>query len=318
MTNPKISIIILHYKNINDTIECLHSLKNIDYENFETIVVNNDSEEHKKIIEKNFDNFARVIQNEKNFGFAQGNNMGIDHALKERQNDFILLLNNDTIVDKNILKELSKTETHMTAPKIMNYEDKNKIDNLGIIMMKSGLPFNRTKESQKIFCPSGGCALYSRRLLERLKCEYGYYFDPSYFAYCEDFDLGWRALLEGFSCGYEKDAIVFHKGSSVHGKISDFAVFHTYRNLFWTQIKNTRARELIFVLPFFVLGWISILSYHLSREKFKITLKIFIEALKGAPRAIRQRNTKNSTNEIFSIFEKMEKGLYPKNLRENR
>ena len=82
--NKKVFIIVLHYGSREDTNECLKSLERLDYDNFEIIVVDNDKE---------------------NRGFAGGNNIGIKQAL-EKGADYILLLNNDTIVEKDFLKKL--------------------------------------------------------------------------------------------------------------------------------------------------------------------------------------------------------------------
>ena len=57
----------------------------------------------------------------------------------------------------------------MIAATMMQDNDRDKVDNLGVVMMKNGLPFNRFDENQKLFCPSAGCALYSRKLLEAIR-----------------------------------------------------------------------------------------------------------------------------------------------------
>ena len=143
---PNIAIIILNWNGWEDTIECLESLYQINYHNYEVIVVDNDSkddsiEEIKKFCsnsnntlksERNIDikmfeyeekDFHHVnpylesektirnlilLKNSKNYGYAKGNNIGIRFALRVFNPDFILLLNNDTIADENFLNELTK------------------------------------------------------------------------------------------------------------------------------------------------------------------------------------------------------------------
>lgn len=130
---PKVFIIILNWNGWRDTIECLESLKELDYENFRIIVVDNGStdesiqklEEYRRkptgaaslwspelargnpqqAEESNNLTRFRVYSNESNLGFAGGNNVGIKEGLL-RGVDYILLLNNDTVVDKNFLKTL--------------------------------------------------------------------------------------------------------------------------------------------------------------------------------------------------------------------
>ena len=94
-------IIILNYNNWPDTLKCLQSIKKIDYPNYKIILVDNNSAQKAEI----FDPDIYIIYNSKNLGFAGGNNIGIKYAL-ENKADYILLLNNDTIVSKDFLTKL--------------------------------------------------------------------------------------------------------------------------------------------------------------------------------------------------------------------
>ncbi len=345
MPLPYITIIILHYKNLSDTQKCLKSLQKLDYEPFSVIVVNNDSPEHKTLLKENFGDFADIIQNNENLGFAEGNNVGIRQALADSRTDAVLLLNNDTEVEPNFLKEMVSLGDDMVAPRMLQYYNRDKIDNLGIVMMSSGLPFNRSRENQKLFCPTGGCALYSRKLLESVAYQRVIpnthaairtssanqnkgssesttkfftnnqndvnYFDPTYFAYAEDLDLGWRALSAGFEAAYAKNAIVYHKGSEVYGKLSDFAVYHTFRNLVWTQIKNFPLPLLLWQSPWLFAGWISIFFYYLIKARPGIIIKAWIDAIQGLPIMAKRRKQIQKNKKILRKFET---GLYPKKL----
>lgn len=329
MKNPFINIIILHYKNLSDTRECLESLKNQDYKNFSVIVVNNDAPEHKTALEAEYRDFVKIIQNSENLGFCEGNNIGIRSALTDKRTNAVLLLNNDAVADKSMLSEMAQIDADMVAPRMMQYHISEKIDNLGIVLMSSGLPFNRTNQNQKLFCPSAGCALYSRELLEtvaiknpRSKTGFGYektenkiyYFDPLYFAYAEDLDLGWRARNAGFSSNYAENAIVYHKGSAIHGKLSDFAVYHTYRNLFWTQFKNFSLALLLWQSPWLFSGWICLFFYYLFKGRAWIIIKAWLDALKNLhlefwKRKLAQKQKTAKDKTILNLFQA---GLFPK------
>src|SRR3989338_8688947 len=100
MKAPRIAIIVLHYRNLADTRQCLASLRNLDYPDFKIILVNNDSPEHGKILRQDFASDLRFIQNEKNLGFAEGNNVGIRDALRDEKVAAVVILNNDTQVEK--------------------------------------------------------------------------------------------------------------------------------------------------------------------------------------------------------------------------
>src|SRR3989344_9330156 len=107
---PKVSIIILNWNGWKDTIECLESLYKITYPNYEVIVVDNGSKDDsvkqiRKVIKKN----TRLILNKDNSGFAEGNNVAMRQVLKEKKSKYVLLLNNDTVVDKNFLEPLVET-----------------------------------------------------------------------------------------------------------------------------------------------------------------------------------------------------------------
>ena len=140
------------------------------------------------------------------------------------------------------------------------------------------------------------------------------YFDPIYFSYCEDLDLGWRARNLGFEAKYAKDAIVYHKGSAIHGKLSDFAVYHTYRNLLWTQFKNFPAPLLLWQSPWLGVGWFFIISLYFFKGRPSIIFRALWDGARGLRFALNrrgqiQRNRKATQKQILSWFAS---GLFPK------
>ena len=98
--HPKITIIILNWNGKNNTLECLKSISKITYQNFKTLIVDNGSTDNSIFQIKNTCPNIKIIENKENLGFAKGNNIGIKHAI-ENNSQYILLLNNDTIVDKD-------------------------------------------------------------------------------------------------------------------------------------------------------------------------------------------------------------------------
>ncbi|OJI06313.1 hypothetical protein BK004_04070 [bacterium CG10_46_32] len=347
-----IAIIVLHYKNLDDTKACLKSLEKIDYPSYSVIVVNNDADGHGKVL---MDEFPKItlIQNESNLGFAEGNNIGMRHALANDATDAVLVLNNDTEVEPSFLTTMAQAKGDMIAGHMMQYNNRDKVDNLGVVMMKSGLPFNRLNEKQKIFCPSAGCALYSRRLLEACVIASGavaergnpnvasehdskatgnhgddkiatvgstlprndkWYFDPTYFAYTEDIDLGFRAHLLGFEAGYDKDAVVYHKGSASTSKLSDFAVYTTYRNLIWTQYKNYPTAVFFRNVLWIILGWMTIFFGYIFKDRPWIIAKAMADGLAGIATMKHKRAEiqKHKHYKGWNVW--FENGIFPKNL----
>ena len=103
MANPKTFILILHYGEQEDTLECLRSLEKLNYPNFEVLVIDNDPSH--RLRDLNFSHKISKLVNAENLGFSGGNNVGIKYAL-EHGADYILLLNNDTVIEPRFLKKL--------------------------------------------------------------------------------------------------------------------------------------------------------------------------------------------------------------------
>ncbi|MGP8012425.1 MAG: glycosyltransferase family 2 protein, partial [Halobacteriota archaeon] len=102
---PKVAIVVLNWNGKRDTVECLASLNEIDYSNYEILLVDNGSTDgSQKYFRAQYPEIE-LIENEMNLGFAEGNNVGIRHAMNGRA-DYVLLLNNDTFVHPKFLSEL--------------------------------------------------------------------------------------------------------------------------------------------------------------------------------------------------------------------
>lgn len=180
----------------------------------------------------------------------------------------------------------------MVQAKMLKMDDPQQIDCLGIELMMSGLTFNIKSPNKILFCPSAGAALYSRKLLESCREEkqvsIGFesrivydYFDSSFFAYAEDFDLGFRARLLGFQATLSPQAICWHKGSATTGTMSDFAVYHTYRNLIFALYKNLPTKLWWEYGIFILIGQIIIKLNSLRRQQLKTYVAAFYYALKN-------------------------------------
>jgi GT2 family glycosyltransferase len=133
---PKVSFVILNWNGLEDTIECLESLQKITYENYEVVVVDNCSEgDDVEALQKRFGSAIRVVVNDSNYGSAEGYNSGIRYILANSQPkpDYIVIMNNDLVVDKNCLSELvnvaeSDDKIGIVGPKIYYYDHKGRKD----------------------------------------------------------------------------------------------------------------------------------------------------------------------------------------------
>lgn len=304
MINPSVAIIILNWNGLQYTRNCLYSLNKVKYQPLHIIVIDNGSQNNEAEQLKNeFKQNITIICQPKNFGFAEGSNIGIRWAIKKKF-DYICLLNNDTTVDPKFLDHLVKAAESdktiaMVAPSMRSIKNPSEIDNLGITLTLSGLAFNRKNDSWRMFCPSGGAVLYRSSSLKAIE-DNNSYFDPLYFAYVEDLDLGFRLLWQGYKSKYTPQAIIFHHGSASTAPMSDFGLYHSQRNLLLTWFKNL---PFIFLLKYGFLMIIVQIAYSflfIKRHKFFIMLKADFAALKLFPLYFYKRKFVQKSRKINS------------------
>ncbi len=221
--NPKVFIIVLNWNRAQDTVECINSLNELNYQGFEVLVVDNASQDGSaRIIKRTFPDLT-LIENARNLGYAEGNNVGIRYALN-RGADYVLVLNNDTVVDRDMLTRLigaaqADEKTGIIGPKIYDFQEPNTIwfaganinwsigesHHIGLGEVDRG-QFNGVIEVDRLT----GCAmLVKREVLEKTGL-----FDPDYFLYFEDVDLCVRAAKAGYKNICVQTAKLWHKESS--------------------------------------------------------------------------------------------------------
>jgi len=256
LIDPKVSIIILNWNGKEDTIECLESLKNISYPNYEIILVDNGSTDGSvKYFEENYPEIE-MIENGENLGFAEGNNVAIEYILNSINSEYILLLNNDTIVKDNFIENLVNTaekdnQIGIYGPKMLFWDFKGRKDVIWYAGGKADLSrgkiyhhkigeidyFNENEPKEVDFI-SGCCMLIKRDVFEKIGL-----LDPIYFAYCEDIDFCLRAKKSNFKVIYVPTSIIWHKVSaSTKGKFSSKKAYLKYRNTLFLVRKHGKLR----------------------------------------------------------------------------
>jgi len=234
--NPKVFIIILNWNGRDDTLECLKSLKNNDYPNYEVVIIDNGSKDKFSIS----DSKIKVIYNKKNLGFSKGNNIGIKYAL-ENNADYILLLNNDTIVSNNFLSKIVKVAESnnnygIIGPKIYFPDSKriwfaggkiNWLYNKGTMRGFNEIDhgqYNKPEiqETDYITCC---CALIKKEVIEKIGL-----IPEEYFLYYEDTDWSLKAQKQGYRCVFVPSAIIWHKGSKSSIAESSSYIYYHIRN----------------------------------------------------------------------------------------
>lgn len=268
----KISVIILNWDGKEDTKECLESVEKsriTDYK-LQSIVVDNGSTDGSQKAVKNFYKKARkditweLIENRENLGFAEGNNVGMRYALKSGA-DFIMLLNNDTIIDKNLFVDLINAAKNypkagIISPKIyfakgFEYHKKRyKKNELGRVIWYAGgdVDWNNIygsnhgvdevdkgqfdKVADTDFA-TGCCMFFRSKVLKDLGL-----FDKKYFAYLEDSDLSQRAKKAGWRVLYTPKPHLWHKVGQALGVGSEKNDYYITRNRLLFGLRYARLR----------------------------------------------------------------------------
>lgn len=243
---PRVDIVILNWNGRDDTLACLESVARIDYPNYRVIVADNGSGDGSVDAIRLAYPDVHVIENRANLGFAAGNNSAIAHAL-ESGAEFVLLLNNDTVVDLAVLSafvDASKRMPHggVFGAKIYYYGDKQKLWYAGGYWNAQTLSFNEhgageldhgqfdtLTETEWVI----GCAMFVRAEVFR---KVGL-LEPSYFLNNEEIDFCSRAKRAGFACVYVPAARLWHKISvSFGGEDSPLKEYFSARNrLLWAR-----------------------------------------------------------------------------------
>lgn len=215
--NPKVSIIILNWNSADDTIECVRSVQEVTYPNFDVVIVDNGSTDRS---EKNLRNAfpeIRIIQTGSNLGYAGGNNIGIRHALGNKA-DYVLLLNNDTIVardflDKLVLEAESSDKIGISAPVIYHYDDPGKISFAGgKIEFFTGRSRHITEPMDNPEFLTGTCLLIKREVIKKIGL-----LTEKFFLYMEDVDYSFKVRKAGFKLKVVRNSKIWHKISSTTG-----------------------------------------------------------------------------------------------------
>jgi GT2 family glycosyltransferase len=224
---PKVGVIVLTWNGKDLTLQCLESLSRLDYDRADIVVVDNASTDGTaEAIRTDYGERVTLIVNEENLGFAGGNNIGIRHAL-DKGSDYVLLLNNDTVVDPRLLDSLVEVisrspDIGIVGPKIYFASPSNKIwfaggevflwrglaRHIGIRQVDEG-QFDSIRAVDYI----SGCALLARsEVFEKVG-----FLDESYQTYFEDTDFCMRAKRHNYRILYVPDGKVWHMISSSAG-----------------------------------------------------------------------------------------------------
>jgi len=286
----KIAIAILNWNGkefINQFLQVV--IDNSIGSDVEIVVIDNASTDGSvRFIEENYPQVRTIVLN-KNYGFADGYNIG----LKQINAEYFILLNSDIEVTPNWIKPVISymdTHPHVAAamPKIKSYHSRNFFEYAGAsggFIDKFGYPFCRGRvishiEEDKgqydsiidIFWASGACLFVrASTFIEAGK------FDGDFFAHMEEIDLCWRLKRLGYSIVSIPESVVYHVGGGTLPVNTPFKVYLNHRNNLYLLQKNLPGESLFIVLFFrLIMDGLSALMY-LS----KLNLRFFISVIKA-------------------------------------
>jgi GT2 family glycosyltransferase len=250
----------------------------------------------------------QLIESSRNLGFAAGSNLLIERALENPSMRFVLLLNNDAVALPLGMAAMLRAALNLSADlvggRMLAYPAgdsgaPDQVDSLGIALYRPLLASNRKNTGERFLGPTGGCAIYSRRLLEELKTLHGDVFDPVFFCYAEDTDLCIRARLLGYRASYVDTPVALHDGqASSGGGFSDFVLYHAIRNSIWTVFKSVPASIMARYFLWFLALHLGIVLRHSLRGKGRIIGRLYLDALRGLPNMWRKRRIIQNTRRI--------------------
>ncbi len=231
-----------------------------------------------------------LIKNSENLGFAEGNNVGIHYALEHLKSDYLMLLNNDTVVDTDFLNELilfseKNNEIGISGPSVFYYDDPHTLTYIGghVDVCHGKITYPYLNETIKSETPEemdyiSGCSLLIKRDVIK---DIGL-LDPDYFLYYEDTDWCLRAKNAGYNLFYVPKARIWHKVSaSMENSSTSF--YYGTRNQFLLMKKNCKKGIKFLFIKFLAGRLISIISYLIKRDTKKASLsyKILVDVIKG-------------------------------------
>ena len=309
---PLISIVILNYNAGKLLDECINSIDKTEKVNFEIILVDNASTDktYRECVQK-FPN-VKLIENKKNLGYCEGNNIGI----RATKGEFVVILNPDTIVNPNWLHELiqayHKNGEGIYQPKILATTDHDMLLSSGQFIQLFGFGYSRGKGEkhvegstniEKIGYASGTCIFTSKKIIQKLNL-----FDPFLFAYHDDLDLCWRASMLGINSFYVPTSVIFHPIEGYSFKWSKFKFYLMERNRQYCILTHFSKSSYFKMLPSLILVDFAVSLFYLKKGMFGTKIRTSLNILKNLTKISKKYQEIQSTRilsdkEIMNIFQ---------------
>ncbi|MDP2982141.1 MAG: glycosyltransferase family 2 protein [Candidatus Latescibacter sp.] len=316
---PLVSVVVVCFNGLDITRQCLKSIFSQDYQPLEIIVVDNGSQEDiSGMVSREFPR-ARLIRLPENIGFAGGHNRGIEAA----QGKYAAIINNDAVASPAWIRamvEEAGTDERIGAVStiIMDGSRPGFLDSCGVGIALDGMSRQAMRgmrppvlESPREVLLASGCVCLFR--MEALRITG--LFDESFFAYCEDTDLGLRLRWAGYRAVIVPGGEVTHYSSMTAGKFSIRKIFWVERNHFWVAVKNFPC-PILFLVPFVTVWRFMVQMYAVASDTGEVrgftektglgeiaaaVLRALLAALAGIPLMLRRRKALAGKRKISSL-----------------
>jgi GT2 family glycosyltransferase len=306
-----VSVIIINYNGKDVLEKCVESVYSSTYSLIEIIIVDNSSNDCvAEDVSKKFK--VILLKNKKNIGYSAANNLGLLAA----RGEYILILNNDTVLNSRAIEELVaesiRSPSQILQPKILLMDQPKIINSTGLQTHLSGFGLLRgcgEEESGQydtstfISAPHGACFFAERKTIKEVGL-----FDERFFAFCEDTDFGWRAMLLGKKIKFVPSALVFHKwGHSFDKNHLSNKIQLAERNRLIMVLTNYEYSTLVLLIPTLLLAETSTLFYCTIRGVLPSKFKGYAELLQMRNYLLQRRgwiqsHRKISDDSLLALF----------------
>ena len=314
---PAVTVIIVNYNAGAYLPQCVEALKKQSFHDFEVLLIDNASTDNslqKAIATAADDARFSFLEMHENLGFAAANN----HAAAQANTPWLATLNPDAFPEPDWLAELLQaTRDHadvvMFGSMQINASEPGRLDGAGDRYFVVGIPWrdqNRDRyesamldkqDTYPTFAPCAAAALYRRDAFDAAGG-----FDPAFFCFVEDVDLGFRLRRLGHTCRQVVGARVSHVGGGAGGGESEFARYHGTRNLIWCFFKNMPAVLLIPLIPIHLVVLLILLAKATVRGQGKTVWRGIGSGIKGVGAMLKERRAITTTATVRQIASAMD------------
>ena len=315
-----VSIIVINYNGYRFLKGCLYSICTQTYKHIEVIFVDNASKDDSVKFVKNNYSSTHIISNKSNFGYAKGSNIGVENC----KGEYVMILNNDTVLNPDTVRVLldafkSIPDLGVVQPQIRLMNNPQKLDACGSFWTDTGFNYHygiyKDASNPKynipfpVYSVKGVCMLIPHELVDKIGL-----FDENFWCYFEETDFCHRVWLAGYQCWYyPKTYIYHHLGGTSLKEANAIVQYHSFKNRLCSYLKNLSAKEMIKIMPvYLVFNFVQALYnlFLLKPDWFIIISRSIIWNMRNIRYTINKRRKiqkiirSKSDEEIFALTKK--------------